>query len=109
MVEVGVPLQRQRSRYDEQIKISVEDIVGQFAECIICFQTFNDPYITKCGHTFCKECIQEVVNRQHKCPVCNQECHEQDLVRNFNFGELLANIQKERDAEKKRWVENLVN
>jgi len=74
--------------------------VGEFAECIICFQTFNDPYITKCGHTFCKACIFEVVNRQHKCPVCNSACTDKDLIRNYNFGELLGNLVRERDAEK---------
>ena len=32
-----------------------------------------------------------------------------DLIRNFNFGELLANLKKERDSEKRRWVDKLVN
>ena len=83
--------------------------MGEFAECIICFQTFSDPYITKCGHTFCKDCISEVVNRQHKCPICNQDLTAAELVRNYNFGELLANLVKERDAEKQKWIERLVN
>lgn len=93
-------MQKRPSKYDEQIKISVDDIVGKYAECIICFNTFNDPYITKCGHTFCKQCISEVVNRQHKCPVCNHELQAGDLIRNHGFGELLDNLVRERDAEK---------
>ena len=74
-IPMGAPpgLQKRQSKYDETIKICVDDIVGQFAECVVCFQTYTDPYITKCGHTFCKDCISEVVNRQHKCPVCNHE------------------------------------
>lgn len=64
-------LKKRSSKYDERIKICVDDIVGQFAECVVCFNIFNDPYITICGHTFCKECISEVVNIQHKCPICN--------------------------------------
>ena len=107
---MGEPgLQKRQSKYDETIKICVDDIVGQFAECIICFQTFNDPYITKCGHTFCKDCISESVNRLHKCPVCNQELSADDLVRNYNFGELLGNLVRERDNEKQKWIGRLIN
>ena len=84
-------------------------------ECELCFENFNrverlPKIIQKCGHTFCKECIQEVVNRQHKCPVCNQALQgDQDLTRNFSFGEMLKNLIIERDAEKQRWIEKLVN
>ena len=49
-----------------------------------------------------------MVNRQHKCPVCNTACEEGNLVRNYNFGELLDNLVKERDAEKQRWIDRLV-
>lgn len=74
VVEDVPPLLRKKqvSKYDETaVKICVDEIVGEFAECTVCLETFNDPYITKCGHTFCKNCIHEVVNRQHKCPICN--------------------------------------
>lgn len=64
MVEISEPiLQKKPSKFDDAIKINVEDIVGKFADCTVCFDTFKDPYITKCGHTYCKECIFEVVNR----------------------------------------------
>lgn len=46
-----------------QIKINVEHLLQQKCECPICFNIFQDPYLTKCGHTFCKECIFEVINR----------------------------------------------
>ena len=46
----------------------------------------------------------------HKCPVCNQAlAGDGDLIRNYNFGELLQLLQKERDAEKQKWIESLVN
>jgi hypothetical protein len=41
--------------------------------------------------------------------VCNSGCEEADLIRNYNFGELLENLVKERDAEKQRWIDKLVN
>ncbi len=53
-----------------QIKINVEQVLTQKCECPICFNVYQDPHLTKCGHTFCKECISEVINRQHLCPEC---------------------------------------
>ena len=93
-------LDRKSSKFEEAIKIDVQDIVGKFADCVICCDTFRDPYITKCGHTYCKECIFEVVNRQHKCPSCNEPLQQGDLIKNFQFGELLNNLIREREREK---------
>ena len=36
-----------------KIKINIDDILDQF-DCSICMCKFKDPYIVKCGHTFCK-------------------------------------------------------
>ena len=48
--------------------------------CMICFDSFNNPKMLRCGHTFCQECIQGYYNtyqqqkRAHKgklpCPTC---------------------------------------
>jgi len=33
---------------------------------------FRDTVITKCGHTFCKPCVDaRISTRQRKCPACN--------------------------------------
>ena len=109
MVEQVEKLQKKPSKFDEAIKINVEDIVGKFADCTVCFDTFKDPYITKCGHTYCKDCIFEVVNRQHRCPACNTELQQANLIKNYNFGELLNNLIAEREIEKQKFIDQLVN
>ncbi|KAE8354317.1 SNF2 family N-terminal domain-containing protein [Aspergillus coremiiformis] len=38
--------------------------------CPICLDTLEQPVITACAHTFCKGCIEQVIERQHKCPMC---------------------------------------
>ena len=69
---------------------------------------FKNPFITPCGHTFCKDCIFEVVNRQHRCPVCNQDLQEKELVKNLEFGELLNKLVEAREKETQKATENLV-
>ena len=43
------------------IKIEVDSILEKF-DCVICMCKLDKPTVTKCGHSFCKECISEVVN-----------------------------------------------
>ncbi|KAK1145795.1 hypothetical protein N8T08_004036 [Aspergillus melleus] len=41
--------------------------------CPICLDTLAEPVITACGHSFDRECIEQVIDRQHKCPMCRAE------------------------------------
>ncbi|KAJ5628671.1 hypothetical protein N7490_010899 [Penicillium lividum] len=41
--------------------------------CAICLDNFDQPVITACAHSFCKGCIEEVIERQHKCPLCRAD------------------------------------
>lgn len=99
------PAHQRQSRFEERLKICVDEIVTRHCDCVICFDSFDDPHITKCGHSFCKNCISEVLNRQHRCPVCNEEQTAADLRRNFTLGELLGSLLREREAEKARYVD----
>ncbi|KAL4966801.1 DEAD/DEAH box helicase [Aspergillus stella-maris] len=42
--------------------------------CPICLDILQDqPVITACGHAFDRDCIEQVIDRQHKCPMCRAE------------------------------------
>jgi len=41
-------------------------------DCQVCYSLFLDPYTTTCGHTFCRNCLQEVLNHSNLCPVCRR-------------------------------------
>ena len=41
--------------------------------CLICTDNISGLYKTKCGHLFCKECIEEWFKENRKCPVCMKE------------------------------------
>ncbi|KAI8935986.1 hypothetical protein NX059_007489 [Plenodomus lindquistii] len=42
-------------------------------DCPICLDTYKEPVITKCTHVFCINCIDRVIETQHKCPMCRAE------------------------------------
>ncbi|KAJ5176963.1 uncharacterized protein N7482_002840 [Penicillium canariense] len=41
--------------------------------CAICLDNFEQPVITACAHAFCRGCIEQVIERQHKCPLCRAD------------------------------------
>lgn len=53
------PTDRLPSGYDEDFVNAVDDDF----ECLICHLLLKDPVQTRCGHRFCKECLEEHFGR----------------------------------------------
>lgn len=64
-------------------KIDIEEIAPLDAvepmdqeTCPICLDELKDVKYrrkTKCGHTFCSECIREWLHKKQVCPLCNSD------------------------------------
>ncbi|KAL4260457.1 SNF2/RAD54 helicase family protein [Pleurotus pulmonarius] len=77
-------------------KESVDAIVED-EECPICFDHFTNAVITPCSHTFCKECITDVINspladgdeaqfnQDRPCPVCRSSITAEKLFSRSAF------------------------
>jgi len=57
--------------------------------------------ITKCGHNFCKPCIDECLNRRHQCPCCNRKTEPKDLMKNIHGDRLIRIILEEKEKASK--------
>ncbi|XP_041472659.1 uncharacterized protein LOC121421927 [Lytechinus variegatus] len=61
-------------------------------ECPVCLSTFTDPKILSCSHTFCKTCLDNLLechgNFQIRCPVCRAVTQ----VPNQDVGKLQVNL-----------------
>ena len=42
-------------------------------DCPICLESLHNPVITRCAHGFGYECIERVIDTQHRCPICRAE------------------------------------
>jgi SNF2 family DNA or RNA helicase len=63
-----------------------DELMGQ--ECPLCFDVMQNEVFTKCGHIFCKECIDQVLNSTHSsdsdvascpCPICRKQIKQTEL------------------------------
>lgn len=66
------------------LRENIRGIRPRRAHCSICLEVLRDnrkPLITKCGHVYCVNCINEVIYRQNvpKCPECMTRVQEDEL------------------------------
>ncbi|XP_040294484.1 E3 ubiquitin/ISG15 ligase TRIM25-like [Bufo bufo] len=67
-------------------------------DCSICLQTYTDPVMLRCGHNFCRVCIDCVLDTQdesgvYSCPGCREEFQERPaLMRNLALRNIMENL-----------------
>src|SRR6218665_3890578 len=60
--------------------IKLQEQLKDIIKCCICSETFTDPRILPCVHTFCMKCLEDVGSKSNKkpgqnmpCPLCKKE------------------------------------
>ncbi|XP_063971511.1 tripartite motif-containing protein 59-like [Lytechinus pictus] len=56
----------------------LKDTIAQSLECPVCLTTFTDPKILSCCHTYCKVCLEKLLesrgdDQMIRCPVCRAD------------------------------------
>ncbi|KAK7081003.1 hypothetical protein SK128_010572 [Halocaridina rubra] len=65
-------------------------------ECNICLDLMNKPLTTKCGHSFCSDCIQQVVKNTRnnaQCPLCMCSVTRRSLGQNNKITNLVTAVR----------------
>ncbi|XP_061437685.1 uncharacterized protein LOC133362765 isoform X1 [Lethenteron reissneri] len=58
--------------------------------CPICLDTIEEPYMTKCGHSFCCKCIRRSLEENNSCPKCSSAIkNSKQIYPNFLLNELV--------------------
>ncbi len=61
--------------------------------CPICFEMLQETHMTKCGHSFCYDCICRCLEQGPRCPKCNFHLDgKNDIFPNFVLNELVSKI-----------------
>ncbi|KAM3918958.1 LOW QUALITY PROTEIN: nuclear factor 7, brain-like [Leptodactylus fuscus] len=73
--------------------------------CSVCLSLCTDPVTLKCGHNFCRECIEEVLDTQEEsvvytCPQCRAEFREcRVLQRNTTLRNIAEHFTSQGEHE----------
>ncbi|XP_075061521.1 E3 ubiquitin/ISG15 ligase TRIM25-like [Mixophyes fleayi] len=70
----------------------------QELDCSICLNIYTDPVSLRCGHNYCRVCIDCVLDTQegsgvYTCPECRAECQERPaLIRNIPLCNIVGRL-----------------
>ncbi|XP_030847116.1 E3 ubiquitin-protein ligase TRIM33-like [Strongylocentrotus purpuratus] len=72
---------------------ALKSVIAQNLECPVCLNTFTDPKILSCSHTYCKTCLDNLLechgnDQMLRCPVCRAETQ----VPNQDISKLPTNL-----------------
>nr|CAH7714422.1 unnamed protein product [Callosobruchus chinensis] len=57
--------------------------------CPVCFNLIEEAHVTKCGHTYCYNCITKSIETQKRCPKCSSNLRVDDIFPNFLLNDLI--------------------
>ncbi|KAF4123196.1 ATP-dependent protease La (LON) domain [Geosmithia morbida] len=60
------------ARPDSDVIRRLQDDSRSEMDCQVCYGLFCDPLTTACGHTFCRSCLQRILDHSQYCPICRR-------------------------------------
>lgn len=61
-------------------------------DCLVCYNMMLDPTTTTCGHTFCRRCLERVMDHSSICPFCRRELHVPASLQNQHSNAILNSL-----------------
>lgn len=65
---------------DAQVLAQVKEVTRAEMDCQVCYALYYDSVTTYCGHTFCRVCLQRVLDHARHCPVCRRSLTIQPIT-----------------------------
>ncbi|KAJ5851612.1 uncharacterized protein N7529_010997 [Penicillium soppii] len=86
-----------------QIQIESQEL------CAICLDNLEQPVITACAHSYCRGCIEQVIERQRKCPLCRADITDTNTLVSpaAELGEDSETVEADPDSPSSK-IETLV-
>ncbi|XP_076477413.1 breast cancer type 1 susceptibility protein homolog [Bombus vancouverensis nearcticus] len=64
-------------------------------QCTICLNTISEPVKTLCGHRFCRQCIQTLLQSKNAlCPLCNRAIQRRSISKDEHMILYIDGLQK---------------
>ena len=79
-----------------------QSTINNLKTCAVCVQTFSDPRMIPCGHTFCNHCIETLKNKENESKLTCLRCQKEHTCINktdFPVNMLVCELIEEKPNE----------
>ena len=98
---------------DAAVLAQVKEVTRAEMDCQVCYALYYDSVTTPCGHTYCRVCLQRVLDHARHCPICRRPlsiqpityrdaCPENELVRRLTmyfWADMLEDRRRQAQAD----------
>ena len=64
--------------------------------CGICFDFYCEAHMTRCGHTFCHECLEKSLRERPVCPKCSHQLGPNDYFPNHALNDIIRKRKQKK-------------
>ncbi|ROL50882.1 Tripartite motif-containing protein 35 [Anabarilius grahami] len=77
--------------------------------CSVCREIFKDPVVLSCGHSVCKECLQQCwrTKETQECPVCRRRSSRDDPPVSLTLKNLCESFLKKKNERRSSGSEDI--
>ncbi|KAI0190302.1 ATP-dependent protease La domain-containing protein [Astrocystis sublimbata] len=61
------------SDLDGDFFLKLKESVRTEMDCQVCYALYLDPMTTTCGHTYCRTCVDRILDHSNLCPICRRK------------------------------------
>ncbi|KAB2073380.1 hypothetical protein ERO13_A07G070500v2 [Gossypium hirsutum] len=80
-------------------------------DCTLCLKLLYDPITTPCGHSFCRSCLFQTMDRSNKCPLCRTVLFisPRTCAISVTLNNIIQRIFPQEYAERRSEQDSLIN
>lgn len=84
----------EQTSVDTVLLTRLKQVIRDELDCQVCYSLISVPLTTPCGHTFCRKCVELVLNHSDLCPVCRRKLNMPSTIQSEPMNARIAGLME---------------
>lgn len=84
----------EQTSVDAVLLTRLKQVIRDEFDCQVCYSFISDPLTTPCGHTFCRKCVELVLNHSDLCPLCRRKLNMPSTIQSEPINSPVAGLME---------------
>ncbi|OKL57234.1 hypothetical protein UA08_07628 [Talaromyces atroroseus] len=83
------PLNDSNAKLDALVLKQLKQGIREELDCQVCYGLIYEPWTSLCGHTFCRDCADRVLDHSNLCPFCRKRMYISSAKGHYSLHDIL--------------------